>query len=63
MLRLGLEENLVRKVSGHAPGSKEFYKYVQFSQSFMDEELGKIHQKFNRNSLILTKNQWNATRL
>jgi integrase len=63
MLRLGLEENLVRKVSGHAAGSKEFYKYVQFSQTFMDEEIDKIHQKIERNSLLLTKILGNATSL
>jgi hypothetical protein len=57
MLRLGLEENLVRKISGHSPGSKEFYKYVQLSQSYMDEELSKIHEKISQNMLLLTKNQ------
>lgn len=45
LLRLGLDENLVRKISGHAPGSKEFYKYVSFNQSFMDEKLMEIHEK------------------
>jgi len=48
LLRLGLEENLVRKISGHTPGSKEFYRYVEYSQSFMDEELTKIHLKFDK---------------
>ncbi len=51
MLRLGLEENLVRKVSGHAPGSKEFYRYVQLSQSFMDEELTILHHKMCQKTL------------
>lgn len=46
LLRLGLDEHLVRKISGHQAGSKEFYKYVEFNQSFMDEKLEKIHQSF-----------------
>jgi integrase len=53
LLRLGLEENLVRKISGHAPGSKEFYKYVQLSQSYMDEELEKIYFRLNARNLNL----------
>ena len=36
MLRLGMDEQAVRKVSGHSAGSKEFYKYVSFSQSYLD---------------------------
>lgn len=52
MLRLGLEENLVRKVSGHSAGSKEFYKYVQLSQSFMDEELTILHDKLGQKRAI-----------
>lgn len=27
MLGLGVPEQVVRKISGHAPGSKEFFKY------------------------------------
>lgn len=38
MLSLNMPENLVRKISGHAPNSKEFYKYVSFSQNFLDVE-------------------------
>jgi len=52
MLRLGLEENLVRKISGHASGSKEFYKYVQLSQSFMDEETDKMYAKIGHKTAI-----------
>lgn len=56
LLRLGLDENLVRQISGHAPGSKEFYKYVQISQSYMDEELSKIYRKFSQKTLYLPNN-------
>lgn len=45
MLCLGMPEHLVRKISGHAPNSKEFYRYVELSQSYMDEETDKIYDK------------------
>src|SRR4030095_5412603 len=38
MLCLGVPEQVVRKISGHSPGSKEFYRYVSFSQSYQDDE-------------------------
>jgi integrase len=38
----GMPEPLVRKISGHAPGSKEFYKYVQYSETFLDNETDKV---------------------
>lgn len=52
MLRLGMPEQLVRKVSGHAANSKEFFKYVAFSQSYQDQETEKVFEK-----LSLIKNQ------
>lgn len=45
MLSLGMPEQLVRKISGHAPNSKEFYKYVSFSQSLLDTETDKHFKK------------------
>lgn len=38
MLLLGMSEIMVRKISGHAPGSKEFYRYVNIAQSYLDQE-------------------------
>ena len=38
MLMLGMPETMVRKISGHAPGSKEFYRYVKLAQTFLDEK-------------------------
>ena len=32
----GMPEPLVRKISGHAANSKEFFKYVKYSETFMD---------------------------
>lgn len=45
MLCLGMPEHLVRKISGHAANSKEFFRYVLLSQSFIDEETDKIFDK------------------
>lgn len=45
MLILGMPENVVRKISGHAAGSKAFYRYVNFAQSYLDEEIDKVHEK------------------
>lgn len=39
LLRRGVPENIVRAISGHAPGSKEFYKYVNLSKSWMEQEV------------------------
>ena len=46
MLLLGMPESLVRKVSGHAPNSKEFYRYVQYSQLYLDDFTDKVFEKF-----------------
>jgi len=47
MLRLQMPEHLVRKISGHAPGSKEFHKYVAISQNYLDIETDKVFEKLN----------------
>lgn len=36
LLILGVPEQVVRKISGHAPGSKEFFRYVHYSQHYID---------------------------
>ena len=45
MLMLGMPENFVKKISGHAPNSKAFHRYVNFVQSYMDKEIDKVHEK------------------
>lgn len=45
LLNLGMPEHMVRKISGHAAGSKEFFRYVQYSQSFLDQETDKVHSR------------------
>lgn len=45
MLCLGMPEHLVRKISGHAVNSREFFRYVQLSQSFIDDETDRFFEK------------------
>jgi integrase len=45
LLMMGVNENVVRRISGHAPGSKEFYRYVVLAQSYMD---GQVRQAFDK---------------
>lgn len=45
MLSLGVPEQIVRKISGHSPGSKEFYRYVAFSQLYQDNEISKMFER------------------
>lgn len=50
MLNLGVDEGNVRKVSGHSPGSIEFYKYVKYSQKQVDSQLEMMHRKLSKQS-------------
>lgn len=45
LLTLGMPENLVKHISGHAGDSKSFHRYVAYSQTYMTEELDKIFAK------------------
>lgn len=45
MLNLGMPEYMVRKISGHAANSREFFRYVELSQSFMDKETDEFFDK------------------
>jgi len=38
----GVPEHAVRRISGHAPNSREFFRYVQYSQRFLDEFTDKV---------------------
>jgi site-specific recombinase XerD len=44
MLSLGMKEQMVRQISGHAPNSKEFYRYVAFAQNYIDNEIDMVHK-------------------
>ncbi|HEY5370680.1 MAG TPA: tyrosine-type recombinase/integrase [Hanamia sp.] len=39
LLLMGVEENMVRTISGHSPGSKEFYKYVAVVQNYLNQQV------------------------
>ena len=45
LLLLGVEETMVRRISGHAPGSKEFYKYVAVVQDYLNDKVKIAHRK------------------
>jgi integrase len=45
LLMLGVPEMVVRKISGHAPGSKEFFRYVSIAQDFLDDKVREAHNK------------------
>lgn len=45
MLRLGMPDQVVRKISGHAANSKEFYRYVEFAQKYVDEHTDLVFEK------------------
>ncbi|HWY37983.1 MAG TPA: tyrosine-type recombinase/integrase [Bacteroidia bacterium] len=48
MLSLGMNEQAVRKISGHAANSKEFYRYVSFAQAYLDTQIDSVHEKLNQ---------------
>lgn len=50
MLLLGMPEPLVRKISGHAANSKEFYRYVKYSQSYLDEHTDAVFEKLGKSN-------------
>lgn len=45
MLQLGMPEHLVRQVSGHAPNSREFFRYVKIAQNWQDNETECVHKE------------------
>lgn len=45
MLSLGMPEAVVRKISGHSPTSKEFFRYVGVAQAYQDIETAKMFAK------------------
>ncbi|MBK8659361.1 MAG: tyrosine-type recombinase/integrase [Bacteroidetes bacterium] len=45
MLVLGMSEQAAKYVSGHSGGSKSFYRYVAFSQAYINKELDAVYSK------------------
>jgi integrase len=54
MLSLGVPEQVVRKVSGHSPSGKEFYRYVAWAQAYQDQETEKMFDKLQQKKIIRT---------
>ena len=44
-LKLGMPEFAVKKISGHSSSSKAFHRYVEVSQSFLDEKCEEVFEK------------------
>jgi integrase len=51
MLCLGMPEHLVRKISGHSPMSKEFFRYVALAQVYQDKETQTMFDKLKYKTL------------
>jgi hypothetical protein len=47
---LGVPEAIVRKISGHAAGSREFYKYVNIAQDYLSCEVKTAYKKLLDNT-------------
>jgi integrase len=47
MLRMGMNEINVRLISGHKANSTSFYRYVNYADGFIDEEMDKYYAKLN----------------
>jgi integrase len=45
LLTVGVPEQIVRKLSGHAAGSKEFYRYVTLAQDYSNREISQAQDK------------------
>ena len=43
LLLMGVDECSVRRISGHAPGSKEFYRYVVIIQDYLNASVKQAH--------------------
>lgn len=61
MLSLGMNEHMVRQISGHSPNSKEFFRYVAYAQNYIDCEIDSVHDKLESKKLILNPKNNNKT--
>jgi integrase len=48
LLTLGVPELIVKKFSGHSANSKSFYSYVNFAQSYIDNNTDRAFKKLLR---------------
>lgn len=47
LLSMGVPEIMVRRISGHAANSPEFYRYVEYAQKFIDDETDRAFKKLS----------------
>ena len=52
MLCLGVPEPIVRKIRGHSPMSRDFFRYVSLAQSYQDQETMKMFEKLSEKRLV-----------
>lgn len=55
MLSLGMPEHIVRKISGHSPMSKEFFRYVALAQSYQDKETAVVFEKLQQKQMAINR--------
>ncbi|MES2429307.1 MAG: tyrosine-type recombinase/integrase [Bacteroidota bacterium] len=48
LLMMGMPEYMVRKISGHSAQSESFFRYVNFAQSYITEEIDKVFEKLQK---------------
>ena len=53
LLIMGVPELVVRKISGHAPGSKEFYRYVSIAQEYLSQEVRTAYRKLEETAGLI----------
>lgn len=56
LLLMGVDETSVRRISGHAPGSKEFYRYVAVVQDYLDTKIKNAHSRLLNGDDYLIQN-------
>jgi len=49
MLTRGVPEHIVRRISGHAHNSREFFRYIKLSQEIIDDATDQAFNDLNRN--------------
>ena len=52
MLSLGMTEFMVRKISGHSANSKEFFRYVALSQTYIDKETEALFERLSETKFL-----------
>ncbi len=48
MLRMGMPDYLVRKISGHSANSVEFFRYVQLTQNYLHQHTDAVFEKLKK---------------